>query len=420
MVLAGRRGCRSWAPADPRASSGRCRARRSSPRRKNRDPGRSVAISAATSLQRLRTAHQLDRQREHARRAVEQAAASPGSISPTACVTGRVAAPALRRCSRCRCSPRRPARSTRGPGIPCTTSSLTEMQQTAGKGTLPGTPLNSGTAPCSAKNSSTAESISRGGHPRPDHRLGELMGTPDHEPARRIGAISRGERRFTTARLTWNERSGGRTNTSDRRIIQPARRPHAAASTAHQAREHARSASTAALTRANISSAVPRPSMRGELSLPCVIVEQRRRLHLEARDPLGENLGIVVRPLPGEHPPHELVAGHGQFDHPVHAHGPALEEVVERRRLRQRPRKAVEQAALPAIRSLAAAWSPCPTMIGSGTNCPCSMNAAAWSPSGVPAANLGPQHFTRGEVRNPQAARPAAGTAFPFQPRAVR
>ena len=37
-----------------------------------------------------------------------------------------------------------PSSKTRGPGMPCTTSSLTEMQATAGKGTLPGTPLNSG------------------------------------------------------------------------------------------------------------------------------------------------------------------------------------------------------------------------------------------------------------------------------------
>ena len=44
--------------------------------------------------------------------------------------------------------------------MPWTTSSFTEMQQTAGKGTLPGTPLNSATAPCSEKNFSTAVSIS--------------------------------------------------------------------------------------------------------------------------------------------------------------------------------------------------------------------------------------------------------------------
>jgi hypothetical protein len=53
-----------------------------------------------------------------------------------------------------------PDRRTRGPGMPWTTSSLTEMQQTDGNGTLPGTPLKSGTASCSAKNASTAASIS--------------------------------------------------------------------------------------------------------------------------------------------------------------------------------------------------------------------------------------------------------------------
>ena len=51
-------------------------------------------------------------------------------------------------------------RTCRGPGIPCTPSSFTEIQHTAGKGTLPGTPLNRATAPCSIKNFSTAESIS--------------------------------------------------------------------------------------------------------------------------------------------------------------------------------------------------------------------------------------------------------------------
>ena len=44
--------------------------------------------------------------------------------------------------------------------MPCTTSSLTDIQVTAGNGTRPGTPLNNGTAFFWRKNSSTAASIS--------------------------------------------------------------------------------------------------------------------------------------------------------------------------------------------------------------------------------------------------------------------
>ena len=53
-----------------------------------------------------------------------------------------------------------PSTNCRGPGMPWTTSSLIEMQVEAGKGTVPGKPLNSGSAVCSAKKRSTTASIS--------------------------------------------------------------------------------------------------------------------------------------------------------------------------------------------------------------------------------------------------------------------
>jgi hypothetical protein len=75
---------------------------------------------------------------------------------------------------------------------------------------------------------------------------------------------------------------------------------------------------------------ITQPIDRGQLSLTIVVLEQGRCLHLEAQDPLGEDLGIVVGPLPSEHPTHEFVARHSQLEHPIDIHGTPLEKIVER------------------------------------------------------------------------------------------
>ena len=74
-----------------------------------------------------------------------------------------------------------PSTSFRRPGMPCTTSSLIEMQVTAGKGTGPGTPLNSGSAWCSAKKPSTAASISAVVTPGRSSDLATWMRFPDQQ-----------------------------------------------------------------------------------------------------------------------------------------------------------------------------------------------------------------------------------------------
>ena len=74
-----------------------------------------------------------------------------------------------------------PSASFRGPGIPWTTSSLIEMHVDAGKGTLPGTPLNSGIAWCSSKTVDRGVDL-RGGHARAEHRRGQLVRLPHQQP----------------------------------------------------------------------------------------------------------------------------------------------------------------------------------------------------------------------------------------------
>ena len=75
-----------------------------------------------------------------------------------------------------------PSTSFRRPGMPCTTSSLIEIQVTAGKGTLPGTPLNSGTAASLVKKILHGGIDLGGGHPGPKHERGQLMRLPDQQP----------------------------------------------------------------------------------------------------------------------------------------------------------------------------------------------------------------------------------------------
>ena len=75
-----------------------------------------------------------------------------------------------------------PSCSTRLPGMPCTTSSLTEMHVTAGNGTLPGTPLNSGMASCSLEELFDRGVDLAGRDARADQRRGDLMGLPDQQP----------------------------------------------------------------------------------------------------------------------------------------------------------------------------------------------------------------------------------------------
>ena len=109
-----------------------------------------------------------------------------------------------------------PSTSCRVPGIPWTTSSLTEMQVVAGKGTVPGTPLNSGTALCSAKKRSITASISAVVTPGRIIAAANWCACQTNRPALRISAISRGERRISTPdgsrRRAWRSRGSGVTN----------------------------------------------------------------------------------------------------------------------------------------------------------------------------------------------------------------
>ena len=59
-------------------------------------------------------------------------------------------------------------------------------------GTVPGTPLNSGSALCSAKNRSIDRVDLGRGHARPDHRRDKLMRLPDQQPGlAHLGDFSR-------------------------------------------------------------------------------------------------------------------------------------------------------------------------------------------------------------------------------------
>src|SRR5262249_19724606 len=71
-------------------------------------------------------------------------------------------------------------------------------QVTAGKGTFPGTPLNSGIARCSAKNCSTAASICRVVTPGRTNGAAIWWAFQTSRPALRIWAISREDRRTCT------------------------------------------------------------------------------------------------------------------------------------------------------------------------------------------------------------------------------
>ena len=82
--------------------------------------------------------------------------------------------------------------------MPWTTSSLIEMQVVAGKGTVPGTPLNSGTAWCSAKKRSITASISAVVTPGRIFAAANRCASQTSSPALRISAISRGDRRIST------------------------------------------------------------------------------------------------------------------------------------------------------------------------------------------------------------------------------
>jgi hypothetical protein len=95
------------------------------------------------------------------------------------------------------------------------------------------------------------------------------------------------------------------------------------------------------------------PVDAGELGLTTVILEQGRRLDLEAGDPLGEDRGIVIGPLPGEHPPHQLIPRHGEFC------GSDRGKPSSKQPSRQS--------------SASNRFVTIPMMIESGTSCPCSM-----------------------------------------------
>ena len=84
-----------------------------------------------------------------------------------------------------------PARSFRGPGMPCTISWLTDTQVAAGKGSVPGTrwPLKSCSPPWEEMTSSTTVSISAVVTPAPTTAAAASWASRTIEPAVRISSI---------------------------------------------------------------------------------------------------------------------------------------------------------------------------------------------------------------------------------------
>ncbi len=140
---------------------------------------------------------------------------------------------------------------------------------------------------------------------------------------------------------------------------------------------------------------------RGELFLPGVVLQKRRSLRLKNCNPIRKDLRIVVGSPPREHPTHQLVPGNGQFQDTIDIHRPPLEEVIERGRLGECPRKTIQQKAGPTIGQLQALGDHTEDK-RVGHELPQLHKAIGLEPLGAASSDLRSQHFTGREVRNPQ------------------
>ena len=96
-----------------------------------------------------------------------------------------------------------PALSTRAPGMPCTTSLFTLMQDDAGKAGPPaacGYPRNEGSAPCATMVARTKASSSAVLTPATTAASAASSAAATTTPERSMAAISSAERRFMAAR----------------------------------------------------------------------------------------------------------------------------------------------------------------------------------------------------------------------------
>ncbi len=100
------------------------------------------------------------------------------------------------------------------------------------------------------------------------------------------------------------------------------------------------------------------PSIRTSAAASLVVADQRLGLLPVDPQPLADHRLDVVRSPPAERAPHQLVLGHFEQDHGVEPPAPAREQAVERRRLRRRPRIAVEQEARRRVRPRQALATP--------------------------------------------------------------
>ncbi len=208
-----------------------------------------------------------------------------------------------------------PSRSTRGPGIPCTTSSLTEIQVTAGKGTLPGTPLNSGMAWCSSKKCSTAASISAVVTP------GFTSEAATCVPSRRASPpCASGRFRATTAEYarSWfsSLKSVGGGGATLKTAGQGTRGPLRLYAILHSICRACRRLPERAGKLRRIALAVD----RAKQALTAVIIAQRGRSLVVVLEPLADHLGRVVGAAAGRQPPDQFFLVGGD-----------LEDHVERR-----------------------------------------------------------------------------------------
>ena len=184
---------------------------------------------------------------------------------------------------------------------------------------------------------------------------------------RRIAAISLGERRFTTcidSTLVGQARLYSEAHPSEQ--LQPQKRKYSSVEGQNWLSEQGLpSLSLSGVIVALMTTRKPlnrsphspknficcsQPVDADKLPLTAIVVEERSGLPLKTLNPASKNLRIVVLAFAAEHPPHEFLARHREFNHAIEAHGLTFEKLIQSRSLPQRSRKTVEQAALAAVR----------------------------------------------------------------------
>ena len=231
-----------------------------------------------------------------------------------------------------------PSRSRRrAAGIPCTTSSLIEAQIVAGN---PRYPLKAGFAFRSRIRASTSRSISSVETPGFTRSRHTRKASARIRPASRMWAIWAGD--FSS--ITAGPRSPS-TRSAWTVSIVPARgdrRQEAAPPVVVDegpgvARVHGEPPADRGLL-------VVRPLVE----LPPAVVAAPRRPGRRERDVVVP-AAAPADPASAE-PRHRLLVGHLEEHHPVEGRPLGLEQLVERLRLRRRPREAVQDEPLPAVR----------------------------------------------------------------------